>query len=378
MNVPLCGKFRLAVLLCLDLILAGCADMAYYRQAVSGQWRLLSLRRPLEAVLADPTIPASLHRRLELARVLRDFASTELVLPDNGSYRSYVDLQRSYVVQNVFAAPALSLALRQWCFPVLGCVGYRGYFDATAARRQADALRDQGDDVYLADVPAYSTLGWFDDPLLNTFVYWPTGRLAELIFHELAHQRLFIAGDTAFNESFATAVGVMGVRVWLARYGTSKDREAYADFTRQRAAVLTLVAGTRVELAKLYASPLSDQSKQVGKQRLLTDLRNRYQSLKQAWGGYQGYDEWFNRDLNNAKIAALNTYYDYLPAFESLFEREGCDFPAFYRAAETLGELPPEQRKARLQALLAERAQGKRAAVNCPWRATAAVADSAN
>jgi predicted aminopeptidase len=353
MNLHWHGKFFIIFLICLMLI--GCADLAYYRQAVSGQWQLLTLRRPLAEVLADPAIPTALQQRLKIAHALRDFASTELALPDNGSYRSYVDLQRPYLIENVFAAPELSLALRQWCFPVVGCVSYRGYFDTAAARQLAQVLRTEGADVYLAEIPAYSTLGWFDDPLLNTFVYWPTGQLAELMFHELAHQRLYIPGDSAFNESFASAVGSLGTRLWLAHHGIPAEQEAYTTFTRRRQEFLSLVTATRDELARLYASTQRDEVKRAGKQRLLTDLQDRYQTLKRAWGGYTGYDRWFNGDLNNAKLAALNTYTCYVPAFEVLFERHGGDFAAFYKAAEALGKLPPAQRKMRLQALLAER-----------------------
>ncbi len=221
--------YRLLALLLLPVgwVLSGCSNLAYYSQAIAGHWQLLHQRRPVDEVLADPATPPVLRQRLETARRLRDFASTELALPDNGSYRSYADLQRPYVVMNVFAAPELSLQLREWCFLVVGCVYYRGYFDADTARQFAATLHARGDDVYLAGIPAYSTLSWFDDPLLNTFVNWPTARLAELMFHELAHQRLFVAGDTDFNEAFATAVGHLGTRHWLARYGTPDEREAY-------------------------------------------------------------------------------------------------------------------------------------------------------
>jgi predicted aminopeptidase len=347
---------RLVALLVLlsGWMLSGCSNLAYYAQAVAGQWQLLSQRRPLDKVLADPATPPALRQRLETARRLRNFASTELALPANGSYRSYVDLQRPYVVMNVFAAPELSLQLRAWCFPVVGCVNYRGYFDADTARRFAATLRARDDDVYLGSSPAYSTLGWFDDPLLNTFVDWPTGRLAELIFHELAHQRLFITGDTDFNESFATAVGRLGTRRWLARYGTPAEQEAYATDTRRHEEFLALVLATRAELERLYASPQSAADKRLGKRRLLAELQDRYQALKQRWGGYSGYDRWFASDLNNAKLGSLNAYTRFVPAFEALFADSGGDFAAFYEAAAAIGHLPPAEREACLQALLQE------------------------
>ena len=334
------------------LALAGCADMAYYRQAISGQWELLSLRRPVSEVLADPTISDGLSRRLVTSLALRDFASTELALPDNGSYRGYADLGRPYVVRNVFAAPELSLEPRQWCFPVVGCVSYRGYFDSAAAEALAGQLRAQGDDVYLGNVPAYSPLGWFDDPLLNTFIHWPTGRLAELVFHELAHQRLYIADDTVFNESFATAVGRIGARSWLEKYGTPEERAGYETYIRQREDFLNLVSETKEKLTQLYDSHRSDEAKREGKRRLLTDLQTRYDTLKTArWNGYAGYDHWFYKDLNNAKFAAVNAYTHLAPAFEMLFERQGHDFAAFYRAVEKIGKLPRDERETELLGL---------------------------
>ncbi|NJN46034.1 MAG: aminopeptidase, partial [Candidatus Competibacteraceae bacterium] len=230
----LAKQWLLAALLLATLTMSGCANLGYYGQAISGQWQLLQSRRPVQDILADSNTPLEVKHRLQVAWSIREFASTELALPDNGSYRNYADLQRAYVVRNVFATPPLSLQPRQWCFPLIGCVSYRGYFNADTAEQFAEILRAQGDDVYIANVPAYSTLGWFDDPLLNTFVHWPVGRLAELIFHELAHHRLFISNDTIFNESFATAVGRLGAQQWLARYGTSTEREDYERQQRRR------------------------------------------------------------------------------------------------------------------------------------------------
>ncbi|MCP5420559.1 MAG: aminopeptidase [Gammaproteobacteria bacterium] len=333
-------------------MLTGCTDLAYYGQAIGGQWRILQSRRPVSDLLHDPATDPKLTSRLTTADALRDFASQELGLPDNGSYRNYVDLHRPYVVRSVFAAPALSLQPRQWCFPLVGCVSYRGYFDATAALHLADTLRAQGDDVYVANVPAFSTLGWFDDPLLNTFVYWPNGRLAELIFHELAHQRLFVPGDTVFNESYATAVGRLGTRLWLGRYGTATDLAEYDSYQAHQSEFLKLALRTRDELARLYASNKDDTEKLAGKARLFSDLQDRYRQLKSSWNGYAGYDNWFAQDLNNAKLAALGAYTDFVPAFEILFEQTGRNVVAFHTAVEELAALPPEARSARLQTLM--------------------------
>lgn len=334
------------------LTLAGCADMAYYRQAISGHWELMDARRPVETILVDPTIPPDLQQRLQTALALREFASRELALPDNGSYRSYADLHRPFAVWNVFVAPELSLEPREWCFPVLGCVRYRGYFKDTDAHTLAGELRKQGHDVYVAGVPAYSTLGWFDDPLLNTFINWPIGRLAELLFHELAHQRLYIADDTTFNESFATAVGRIGTPLWLERHGTMQESRAYQEDIERRDAFLNLVLSAKAALAILYNSDQSQAAKLEGKRRIFEDLQTDYQAFRQVWDGYGEFDDWFVRDLNNAKLAALNAYAYYVSAFEGLFERAGRDFETFYRAVEEIGDLPPKLREVRLQALM--------------------------
>ncbi len=337
--------------LSLTLTLSGCADLAYYRQAAAGQWALWQARQPVAGVAADPETPAALRERLETAQAIRAFASAELSLPDNGSYQHYADLQRPWVVKNVFAAPELSLEPRQWCFPVAGCLSYRGYFDSAAAQQFADTLQAGGDDVYVADISAYSTLGWFDDPLLNTFIHWPDGRLAELIFHELAHQRLYVADDTAFNEAYATAVGQLGAARWLERRGGAGAQEEYAADVQRREQFLQLTADAREALAALYAFPWSEAEKRSGKRRILAELQERYQAFRQGWDGYAGYDRWFAQDLNNAKLAGVSTYHRQVPAFLALFERGGRDFATFHRAVEAIGRLPPTAREARLQEL---------------------------
>jgi predicted aminopeptidase len=338
----------------LALLLAGCSTAAYYKQAITGHWHVLSLRRPIKVIMEDQDIQPQLQQRLTTAQALRDFAHQELQLPDNGSYRNYADLQRPFLVKTVFATAPLSLQLRQWCFPIAGCVSYRGYFSATAAQRFAERLQDQGDDVYVANVPAYSTLGWFDDPLLNTFIYWPVGRLAELIFHELAHQRLYITGDTEFNESFATTVGNLGARLWLERYGTAQEKQTYATYKRIQEHFVNLVQKTREELAHIYASDKSDAAKQASKQQCLLALQKRYQALTKSLDIQTGYDAWFKEGLNNAKLASVSTYTRWVPAFDILFEQADGDFVAFYRAAEIVGNLKHSERRATLQSLLSD------------------------
>ncbi|HXG29277.1 MAG TPA: aminopeptidase [Nevskiales bacterium] len=328
-----------ALLLLFLALLGGCAQLAYYNQALQGQSDLLARRRHLDLVLAE-TGDGELRARLDKARDMRDYASRALALPANGSYTGYADLGRPWVVLNVFATPELSLQPRRWCFPIVGCLDYRGYFRRDYAERLAAELRAQGYDVWLGPVPAYSSLGWFDDPLLNTFIRWDDGRLAELLFHELAHQRYYLAGDTEFNEAYASAVGRLGARRWLAERGTAEERQRYELFLQRQRQFLTLVLQARERLQALYASALPEAEKRAGKARVLEQLRARYRGLRDTeWGGFAGYDPWFERDLNNAKLAAVVTYERYVPAFEALFRAQGEDFRRFHQAVEALGAL---------------------------------------
>lgn len=338
---------RVFLLLIPGLLLGGCADFGYYSQALAGQWELITVSRPLADVLHDPATAVPLRHRLELAGELRDFAVQELKLPDNGSYRRYADLRRPFVIRNVFAAPELSLEPHEWCFPIAGCVSYRGYFDAAAAEQTAATLKTKGYDVYVGNVPAYSTLGWFDDPLLNTFVYWPSGRLAELVFHELAHQRLYFAGATEFNESFATFVGQLGAQRWLAQQGTPAERAEYKAAQCAQDTLLTLALAAKAELAALYASDQSPSAKRAGKARIFAALQARYEQTTPT-----DDSRWF-ADMNNAKLAALNAYTQYVPAFTVLFAQAGEDMERFYQAVAALGHLPDAERRTRLAALLA-------------------------
>ena len=336
----------------LILLSSSCTNLEYYHQAAAGHWQPLSQSRPLDTFFDNPTTSAKLQTRLDLARQMRDFASQRLGLPDNDSYRSYADLGRPYVLYNVFAAEALALEPYNWCYPLVGCVSYRGYFDRKRAEREAAQLRQRGYDTTVAGVPAYSSLGWTNDPLLNTFINWPAGLLAELIFHELAHQQLYIDNDTAFNESFATAVGHLGAELWLQDH--PQRQEAYRRLKHYQKGFLELLQATRSELAALYASTADDVSKRQAKQTILADLQHRYQRLKQEqWNGFSGYDRWFAEPPNNAKLLTVAAYHDYVPAFITLYEQSGRNFPKFYRAVAKLGALPPQERKHQLGVLAA-------------------------
>lgn len=334
---------------------SGCGSgVAYYAQAAHGHLDMLARAKPVPAWLADDATPAPLRARLELSQRIRDYAVDELKLPDNRSYRSYVDLGRPAAVWNVVATPELSLQLKTWCFPVVGCIGYRGYYERAAADAEADTLRAQGWEVAVYGVPAYSTLGWSDwlggDPLLNTFIGWPEGELARMVFHELAHQVAYASGDTEFNESFATTVERLGSERWLAAHGDAAAREAYAALDARRRDFRALVFPARDDLDTLYRSALSDDEKRRRKAERLAKLQADYAALKrERWGGYAGYDGWFAR-AGNPSLAVQGAYNDLVPQFERLFEREGRDFTRFYTEVRRLAALPKPERRAALAA----------------------------
>lgn len=348
------------------LLLAGCASlndrMGYYWQSVSGHVRLMQAARPVDDWLADDATSAALKARLELSQRIRQFAVTELHLPDNASYRRYADLKRSAVVWNVVAAPPLSLALKTWCFPVTGCVSYRGYFAEADARAEAAQLQATGLEVSVYGVPAYSTLGWLNwaggDPLLNTFIHYPEGELARLIFHELSHQVVFAADDTMFNESFATAVERLGGARWLDTQAGAVALAEYTAFNERRRAFRALTLATRQRLAAIYPdskqnppSALEEPSILAMKNEVMSDFRKQYATLRESWGGYAGYDGWVAR-ANNAAFGAQAAYDELVPAFEALFEREGRDWPRFYDAVKQLAALDRNARHTALQQAL--------------------------
>lgn len=335
----------------LTLLLAGCGNVSYYLQSVGGQLEIWQREKPVANLLQDPDLSPQLKTQLERATRIRDYASRELGLPDNRSYRSYADLARPFVVWNVFAAAEFSTEPRQWCFAVAGCVGYRGYFSEAEARSQAAALAAEGNDVYVGGVPAYSTIGWFDDPLLNTFIHYPEPELARLLFHELAHQILYVKDDTVFNESFATVVEQAGIARWLAAHGSDTDRIRFVQLQRFRADFRLLVTQTRTALADLYAGSAAPEQKRRRKAELLSALQTQYQQRKGEWGGFSGYDRWFAQPLGNAHLASVAIYTQRVPAFEALLRQQGGDLPRFYAAVRELAVLPAAERNARLDAL---------------------------
>ncbi|MDD1977401.1 MULTISPECIES: aminopeptidase [Pseudomonas] len=327
-------------------LLNGCSSVNYYGQLASGQLQLLQARKPVAELVADPSTAPKLRQHLLQAEQARAFASAQLKLPDNRSYRVYADIGRPFVVWNVFATPEFSLEPQTHCFPIAGCVAYRGYYSQGAARGAAALQKQQGLDVYVGGVEAYSTLGWFDDPILNTMLRWGDERLATVIFHELAHQRLYVADDTSFNESFATFVEQEGSRQWRVARGLAAQTE---DDSQQRDQFVGLVLASRERLKTLYAAPLTDAGKRAGKHAEFERLRRDYRSLRDSqWGGNGRYDAWINAPMNNAKLLPFGLYDQWVPVFEVLFAQSGRDWEVFYARVEALGQRSPEER---LQAL---------------------------
>ena len=339
--------------------LTGCSNLGYYAQSVSGHMHIMEAAKPVDELLQDPNISTRLRERLELSQRIRDYASRELKEPNNPSYRRYADLHRSAAVWNVTAAPAYSLELKTWCFPVTGCVGYRGYYNEADARKEAAQLASEGYEVNVYPVTAYSTLGWMNwaggDPLLNTFLGYPEGELARVIFHELAHQIVYAKNDTMFNESFAVSVERIGGSRWLDTQATPQAREEYEAFDKRRRDFRDLSRRTRDRLKAVYDDPaLSVEQKEAGKQRVMAQFRAEYEQLRTTWGDdprrYAGYDRCV-REANNAFFGAQAAYDELVPGFEALFQKEGGDFQRFYAAVKQLSELPKEERHRELEAL---------------------------
>ncbi len=336
-------------------LLSGCADVRYLSQAAGGQLDLLRRARPLADVLADPGTPAGVRRRLQLASDVRAFAVAPeaaggLGLPDHGSFLKFVDVGRPFVVWNVFSAPEFSVTLDKSCFPVAGCVGYRGYFSEAAALSDAQARRAAGRDVNVGGVSAYSTLGYLRDPLLSTMLTYPDATLIRTIIHELSHPSLYVAGDTVFNESYATAVEEEGMRRWLARHGTPELREQDRLAQERQSGFEALLLDTRARLEALYAeSGMPEAGRRERKAAVLADLDARYAALKDSWGGYAGYDAYFARGVNNASLGAVAAYAAMVPDFQALLARVDGHLPAFTESARVCAQRPQTERAACLR-----------------------------
>jgi len=341
-------------------LLAGCSTVGYYSQIVSGHMRIVMGKRPLAEIASDETIDDSIKRRLDLAQRARLFGIEQLNLPNNESYTSFYDTGQEYVTWNVVAAEEFSLNPHNWCFPIAGCVSYRGYYSKEDAESYAAGFKEQGFDVTVNGATAYSTLGWFEDPLLNTMLDRSDPSIASLLFHELAHQQLYVGDDSTFNESFASFVEKEGLKQWqkneqqvnpqIDQSEMAKELEVRK---RRQKEFIALLTSTRDSLAELYESASEpDEMRQKKKQRF-EQMRVDYAALKASWDDYPGYDQWMSQEMNNARLVAVATYNDYVPAFEVLFKESGSSFDQFYVAALELSKLPLEDRTAEMQKLLA-------------------------
>jgi len=332
--------------------LAGCANLPYYLQSVRGQLDIWSRQHDIETIISNPATAEPLRRKLQAVLEVREFASAELALPRNASYRTYANLERPFAVWNVFATPEFSMQPRQWCFLFAGCVNYRGYFEKPDADAFAAGVRAEGYDVFVGGVPAYSLLGYFPDPVLNTFINYPTPHLARLIFHELAHQVVYVRDDSVFNESFAVTVEQEGSLRWLARYGTEADRKVHEEVSRRRDDFVQLIERYRERLEALFKTRVAPPLMRERKAALFGELRADYLELKESWGGFAGYDRWFAQEPNNALLASVGIYTRRVPAFQALLAREGGDLERFYAAAKALAGMSKPARTAALESLM--------------------------
>lgn len=326
----------------------GCESVRYYTQAISGQVSILNKRQSINRLLADLQIPAKQKNQFRRILDLREFAQKELNLPVNNHYLTFVELNRPYVLWNVYAAPEFDFAPKTWCYPIVGCTAYRGYFSKTNAHRYAEQLNQEGFDVYVGGVTAYSTLGWFDDPIYSTFIDFSEARLAALIFHELAHQIVYVKDDTTFNESFATAVEQEGLRRWMESRGKTDAYHNYLRAYERRLHFNQLIQEYRKKLESLYEKNMPIEEKRREKEYIIYRLKDEYYKLNQHWNGYAGYDPWFRNSINNAQINTVSIYNDMAPAFLELIEQNGGDLSLFYETCQKLARYSKKERIRRL------------------------------
>jgi len=316
----------------------------YLLQSAEGQLELMSKRRPISTVIAATSTPATLRSQLKAVASIRAYATRELGLPDNGSYRSYADVGRPYVVWNVVAAPEFSVDPKEWCYPIVGCVAYRGYFVEAKARKFADEQRKRGMDAAVSGTAAYSTLGHFDDPILNTMLGWDDVELASIVFHELTHQLLYVANDASFNEAFATTVEEEGVKRWLEAQGRGEDLAQHRLEQRRYLEVVNLLEATRSRLRIIYASGRPDEDMRSEKRKAFADLRADFAALRLSFGGHAPFESWFDHEINNAHLASIATYFACVPGFERELRAVNGDLPAFYRRVRQIAKMPQKDR----------------------------------
>ena len=344
MSVRIFKHYKIILLLVLVYLTSGCASFNYYSQSIQGQIEIFQKTRDIGEIVQNENTPEVLREKLHTVLKIRDFSITQLGLPDNQSYRSYADIEREYVVWNIFATEEFSLKPMQSCFLFVGCLHYRGYFAKEAAKAYAEQLKSKGMDVYLGGVSAYSTLGWFDDPVLNTMLHWSEARLATVIFHELTHQLIYIKGDTEFNESLADAVGIIGVRQWLTRTGQTDKLKEYENYLDREKTFVDLILKYKPVLENLYAENSPAQLKRKNKAKLFEQIKNEYQLIKQSWER-DYYGNWITSKLNNASVASIISYRKYLPAFMDLYTASGDNIKTFLNKAMLLSKCTKDERQ---------------------------------
>ncbi len=327
------------------LVLTACSDLGYYWHSTKGHLAVMNKRVYIVEMLEDPELDPGLRKRLQLVQQIRRFSIDVLSLPDSGSYTRYAQLDRPYVLQNVFAAPEFSIRLHSWCYLIVGCTSYRGYYDDDLLAEYIALLKQQSFDVHVGKVPAYSTLGWFDDPILSSFIDWPDFRLAGLLFHELTHQQIYLDDHTQFNESLAAAVQQAGTELWLKSRNEHAKLDRYRRWVEYRHQVVKLIEATRERLAQLYQSDVSDSEKRDRKQAIFQTARENHGSIANSLNYRGGFARWFAGDLNNAKLASVSTYNALAPAFLAMIEAHDYDFELFFETVETIGDLDRESRE---------------------------------
>ena len=343
---------RITLLLVFTVFLQACSSLAYYWEKIEGHSEILNKQRPIQDVIYDPKTTQKIKQRLTNAKEARKFASEILKLPDNDSYRNYADIGRDYVVWTVVATPPYSIKPKEWCFIIVGCLSYRGYFSKQSAEDFAAELRKKKMDVYVAGTKAYSTLGWFDDPLLNTMLYKSEAYRIGIIFHELAHQQMYADSDTAFNEAFATTVELQGIKHW---FTLTDKQQLYADYAvakNRDKEFKNLLIQAQENLKNIYVLEQSDSVLESKKMQVFKKLKNQYEKFKQRWSDYNGYDKWMAQPLNNAHLALVATYNNWVPALTQLFEQSNHDYKIFYKKIEQLKDLDKQQREVKLYQLM--------------------------
>ena len=341
---------RFLLLFFLALLLGGC-QAGYYTHLLTGHAGFMADREALEDVLATDTLTEHQRHQLLLSRTLLRFADEHLALPADNVYRHYVALPHDWVVWNLFAAEEFSLAPHQYCYPLVGCAAYRGYFSMERARRDQQRLEAKGLEVFAAGAIAYSTLGWFSDPLTSAMLSGDDVWFAELLFHELVHRRYYLKGDTRFNESLATAVAREGVRRWLAAHGDPAQIRVLEQRDQAQRMFLSLVGGARQRLQSLYASGLPAEQMRQTREQILADLRLDYQVALKATPALAGYQQWFAGPLNNAQLNMVSDYNDQVPLFDAALLACGGHWPCFWLQVKELARLSPAQRAAMTESL---------------------------